>query len=175
MSAVSLRNIFRVQNSLSFVVFLTFPLAQACAFLLWCAPRNETLWFLSVKLNRLTDPVTSALDTALHYQPIPAWVLIGVLCLLMPWAGMRRNRLVSAALVHIALGISVVSSADLFQQLVLRHQSAHLGIIFDSSSIGWSIGTTLSAAVVLAGFCIINHILYLHGSAANDERVSAAA
>jgi hypothetical protein len=155
------RKFLFVQNSVSFTVFLVFPLAHIAALLLSLHPRSETLWFLSVKLNRLTDPVLSSFEAALQLLPVPLWALLLALPALPVWAAIRRHLLMTAALAHLALAACVLSSAAFLQQFILLRQSAHLGSIFDSSSIGWSIGTTIAAGGLLAVLCVATHVIYL--------------
>jgi hypothetical protein len=153
-------DLFGIQNFLSLGVFFTLAYAQLFAYALYIYPHSEWLWFLSLKLNRLSDPVFSILDGLTLFRHLPLWVVLWSLCILPFYADRHKSWLGTALLGHIALGLCIVCGSGFIDRLLFPPVSADAGAPVMPQVIHWNVWIVIAAAAIMAILCALNHIVY---------------
>jgi hypothetical protein len=151
---------------MSAAVFGVLLTAQLSALLLYLQPRSEWLWFLSVKLNRISDPALQFYDSYLPVGPVLSCFLLALLFAMPLLVQARRSWLGASLLGHLALLICVSSAADELEQASVHYDYASLDDFVSVVTFNWSTTTVIAATAAFLVVCPLNHFLYMKASKA---------
>ena len=148
------------QNVVSSLMFAFLAAAHASAVLVYLGIRGDWTWFLSIHLNRLAEPVLDIVYKWGAAGPFVGLLVLLGLCMLPMWAGLRRNWLGTAVAGHLALGTGILSYSAEIQRAASDIRFASIGNVQIGFAHVSGPASMLALTVVLALFCIINHIVF---------------
>jgi hypothetical protein len=151
---------------MSAVVFSVPLAAQLSALLLYHGPRAEWLWFLSIRLNRLSAPAFQLLNDWFPDRPLPLGASFAILCAALGLSQARRSWLGAFILGHLALLVCVFSAASQLKRVPIDVNYDSLGRLAGAVANDWNTALLTAAALAFLVVCPVNHSLYLRGRSA---------
>ena len=154
-------SLLRSQNLLAACLFTVFFSGNILGWLLYLHPQYAWLWWLSIKVNRLSNYANLAIDAV----PVPSLLLsVALVCaaILVPLACHLRRSLMGTALCgHMAL-LACIAMISTVSPGVIAHDSvADLSPSFQPSSITPGAMPMVAAGAVLLVLCVLNHLMII--------------
>jgi hypothetical protein len=149
-----------VQNAIGGLVFGGLLLTNLLSLLLDLFPREEWIWFMSIRFHRVFGLLLDWPIFGGGQGPIVSLSILLLLCLATVICYMRRSWLGTAAVGHVALALCVVLAWGALRSAAVPMYSASLGPMVAYGI--WDLNAVVFVALSLATFalCAINHIVF---------------
>ncbi len=161
--------VFAWQNMLAAGVFTTLVAGDCAAFFLNAFPASETLWRVTIPLQRMAHPISETLGVMTANNPVVPFLLLAISLALPLWAYKQRHLITTAVLGHTALAGCVLMLATTMERSYRPRSVADLSVILDSSMLSTSSVTLALAALAMLVLCGLNHVFYFRQFMLRDK------
>ncbi len=151
--------VYAIQNGIAAALFLLLLTNEVLAYLLNSYPSSETLWMLTLNINRLVGPFVATIEPYFH-QPYALMAALACAAMMPLVAYRRRSWLGTAVSGHMALGGYAVMSFTALDWFYRDVATASLA--GDVYSLGKTTGIfgLIAMTLLMVVLCLLNHVMF---------------